>query len=108
MLEGRDLNGRRLDPDEPKGQVQNSFPHLFSKPPYEMNDFLCYICERPMKTKRHLENHLKENKHREVVEIQRVNDQGYNRDRDKPCVRAQAPPGVPRPHSVRQSTVQPR
>jgi hypothetical protein len=82
----------RLDPDEMRRRAPNFTSNAVPKPPYEMNEFSCYVCMRPMKTKRHLDNHRGSDKHRGAVGLRRRDERrAYGRDRGRPAI---APRGM--------------
>ena len=75
----------RLDPHErPPGSMT-------MRPRYEMNEFSCYDCMKPMKTGKQLHNHLNGRDHRNVVDYRERTEKGYVPDRGRSSCGAALP-----------------
>jgi hypothetical protein len=67
----------RLDPDEIPPMGTNT------KSSYKMNEFSCYDCMKPTKTRKQLCNHLNGRGHRNVVDFRERTEEGYVPDRGR-------------------------
>jgi hypothetical protein len=67
----------RLDPDERFTGSRTT------RPRYEMNEFSCYDCMKPIKTEKQLNNHMNGRDHRNVVDYRTRTEKGYVPDRGK-------------------------
>ena len=75
----------RLDPDErPPGSMT-------TRSRYEMNEFSCYDCMKPIKTGKQLHNHLNGRDHRNVVDYRERTEEGYVPDRGRSSCGAALP-----------------
>ena len=74
----------RLDPDKSMKPMSQPLETADLKPPKEMNECSCYLCQKPMKTVKQLANHIRGRKHREVFESRQRNEKGYGYNRDNP------------------------
>ena len=54
-----------------------------TRPRYEMNEFSCYDCMKPIKTERQLNNHMNGRDHRNVVDYRTRTEKGYVPDRGR-------------------------
>ena len=75
---------QRLDPDEFMNSMSQPPETANLKPIKEMNEYSCYLCQRPMKTVKQLVNHVQGGKHREVFAARQRNEKGYGYSRDNP------------------------
>jgi hypothetical protein len=87
---------RRLDPDETTRMMSESSGATDPKPPKKMNEYSCYLCQRPIKTAKQLMSHVQGWKHRGVYELRQRNEKGcgYNRDNPGHCEQVDQEPEI--------------